>query len=60
MAARLCGMSLFLTGAEERAIFMRVSAPFGGSAAIRSRPFGATMCKGLVAQVGGASEDARS
>ena len=37
-----------------------VSSIRGGSAAIRSRPFGATMCKELGAQVGGASEDARS
>ena len=47
-------------GGGEGDLHRCVSSIRGGSAAIRSRPFGATMCKGLVAQVGGASEDARS
>ena len=44
MAARLCGMSLFLTGAEERAICIGVSAPFVGVARLFGRAHLARQC----------------
>ena len=61
MAAMLCGLSLFLTGAEERAIFMRVSASFAGVARLFGRAHLARQCaRGWSRKLGGASEDARS